>query len=410
MTNEETEELIAKLVCEELTDEDVSRLKGIAASDPDAFKCIVEQVAFSDLVAQSVAPERSEECFTEMVKASLSVLEGPEDEKFVNSVKSKIKLDNSSKSRRLPKSRRTIRPNRRSKKKSPVLAFLAFAAILAFSTAAILYIVNYKGSGISTNVELTAGEIMVDEVRYKAGQKIPGGKMIRVFSSEAEFVMDDGTNVKVRGGSLIKYDPGEKRKFLLTNGRLFASVKKQRRDPLFFETPFSMAEILGTEFSLSINGDRDQLDVKEGKIRFKSLITNEELIVETGQKSHVTRQGKIEYRKVPKLVGEITHLYLLKQDGKVIRELDLEDTISLNKYGKKLKLAALHTSKIQVVLFVRNGAMIDEKQISAFKSKGKIGKAIDLPGKAGEYTIRLIPYDKFGNLKSANQLKLKIVN
>ena len=414
---EEIQDLLSKILCEEMTDDDVIRLSALSQDYPDLLVWIAEQVAFHDLISQNLATERSEGCFVEMVKSSLpkkDVKTRSKDDAFVASVKNKLQLEKS-RTQRSTKSRRTIAPRsksapKRSAKKPILMMLTAAAAIITLTTMLFINLSknDQQGKPLLSQVTVYKGEVAVNGEVIQMGNRIEPGNFLRVFSKEAILKMDDGTLVTLYEGALIRYDEGKGRRFLLTNGKLDAFVKKQKEGPLFFETPFSEAEILGTEFTLAVYGDRDVLDVKEGLISYKSIKSKEDMLVKTGQRSTVYRSGTIRMRQPQRFTGDITGMYLLDSGNKEIKEVFHEDRLSLRKIGKSFNLGVELSRNVELVLFVVNGKLYKDTNLVAFRNGSKEGKVLPWQPKPGEYSIKMMPFDRYGRMLKSVTAKFKV--
>ena len=414
---EEIQDLLSKILCEEMTDEDVIRLSALSQGYPDLLVWIAEQVAFHDLISQNLATERSEKCFVEMVKSSLpkkDMKSRSKDAAFVDSVKNKLQLEKS-RTGRSTKNRRTMAPRSKPlpKKKAakPVLLMLAAAAaIISITTILIFNSLKNDSStdNILSQVTVYSGDIAVNGENIPSGKRIEPGNFLRVFSKEAVLKMDDGTLVTLYEGALIRYDQDKERRFLLTNGKLDAFVKKQKNGPLFFETPFSEAEILGTEFTLMVQGDKDVLDVKEGLINYRSIKTKEDKLVKTGQRSTVYRSGHIAIRQPQRFTGDITGMYLLDEKNNNIKEVFSDDRLSLRKIGKTFNLGVEISRNVELILFVVNGKLYKDTNLVAFRNGSIVGKVLPWHPKPGEYTIKMMPFDRHGRMLKSVTAKFKV--
>ena len=414
---EEIQDLLSKILCEEITDDDVIRLSALSQGYPDLLVWIAEQVAFHDLISQNLATERSEKCFVEMVKSSLpkkDIKSRSKDAAFVDSVKNKLQMEKS-RTGRSAKSRRTIAPRTKAlpKKKTAKTVFMMFAAAAAIVTICTFLILNFTkndslDNDLLSRVTVYSGDIVVNGENIPSGERIEPGNFLRVFSKEAVLKMDDGTLITLYEGALIRYNEGEERRFLLTNGKLDAFVKKQKDGPLFFETPFSEAEILGTEFTLIVYGDKDVLDVKEGLISYKSIKTKEDKLVKSGQRSTVYRSGHIQIRKPQRFSGDITGMYLLDENNNNIKEVFNDDRISIRKIGKTFNLGVEISRNVELLLFVVNGKLYKDTNLVAFRNGSVEGKVLPWHPKPGEYTIKMMPFDKHGRMLKSVTAKFRV--
>ncbi|MCM8528253.1 MAG: FecR family protein [Lentisphaeraceae bacterium] len=414
---EEIQDLLSKILCEEMSDDDVIRLSALSQSNPELLVWIAEQVAFHDLISQNLATERTEKCFVEMVKSSIAKKDGKtrsKDDAFVNSVKNKLQLEKS-RTTKTNKQRRTIAPRskqqpKKKSKKPLLMTMLAFAAIIAVTTVVLVKMpaADNRTQNLISQVSVYSGDVGVNDKRLSAGDRVTPGSFLRIFSKEAVLKMDDGTLVTVFEGALIRYDEGKDRRFLLTNGKLDAFVKKQKNGPLFFETPYSEAEILGTEFTLMVYGDRDVLDVKEGLINYKSIKSKEDMLVKTGQRSTVYRSGTIRIRKPQRFTGDITGMYLLDKENKNIQEVFNDDRLSLRKIGKDFNLGVELSRNVELILFVVNGRLYKDTGLVSFRNGSVEGKVLPWHPKPGEYTIKMMPFDRYGRMLKQVTAKFKV--
>lgn len=139
-----------------------------------------------------------------------------------------------------------------------------------------------------------------DWVVAKRGETLVTGDMVKTGAKSVAIIkFKDNSLVRVRELSeLVITGSTTGRAFSksvdLQKGAVGFNVKKQRTGEEFrFTSPTSVASIRGTEGYYSTGIEGDTLIVLQGKIRFRSKFSSEEIDVEAGYTAIATPDGKI---------------------------------------------------------------------------------------------------------------------
>lgn len=115
------------------------------------------------------------------------------------------------------------------------------------------------------------GEVLIDKVPAKAGQKLYAGLAVESIGprSGAQVLFADGTRIELGADTLVsEVADARGKRIVLERGQLNAEVTKQPADqPLIVSTPHGEAKVLGTVFRLAVEAGSMRLDVKEGRVR-----------------------------------------------------------------------------------------------------------------------------------------------
>ena len=132
------------------------------------------------------------------------------------------------------------------------------------------------------------------------------------------------------------------------------------------------------------------------------------MLVKTGQRSTVYRSGAIRIRKPQRFTGDITGMYLLDKDNKNIQEVFNDDRLSLRKIGKDFNLGVELSRNVELILFVVNGRLYKDTGLVSFRNGSVEGKVLPWHPKPGEYTIKMMPFDRYGRMLKQVTAKFKV--
>lgn len=104
--------------------------------------------------------------------------------------------------------------------------------------------------------------------------------------SRVEIAATDGsTFTLLPGASFAPVAGSDATRFYLATGRLEAEVVPRRTGlPLTLGTPHAEATVIGTRFTLEVSGDRTDLQVLTGSVRFDDRVSRERSVVPTGER------------------------------------------------------------------------------------------------------------------------------
>lgn len=109
-----------------------------------------------------------------------------------------------------------------------------------------------------------------------------------------EIILPDGSEVTLNKNSSFKYPKefsANERKVYLS-GQAFFSVKKDSLKPFRIQGQQSMTEVLGTTFTLTIEGLNECVNLYTGKVAFTSLMTHNSVILNPGQSASISAAGE----------------------------------------------------------------------------------------------------------------------
>ncbi len=132
----------------------------------------------------------------------------------------------------------------------------------------------------------------------------------------------DGTRIRLEGDSAvdrITSDPAKR--VVLRSGSLWVEAARQPAGrPMICETPQAEACVLGTVFSLKVDGESTRLEVREGKVRLTRLRDRRSVVVLSGQYAVAAPGVELAARPLP-----IDQIVLLPRD---VRERGGEWTLA----------------------------------------------------------------------------------
>ncbi|MCM8537425.1 MAG: FecR family protein [Lentisphaeraceae bacterium] len=408
--NEQLEDFLSKLISEDLSDADVAQFKELSRDNPEVLKELAETLAMTELVSQTLQEERSSDCFTASVTSSIKAKERSKtrDQKFVDSVKKRIQHENKKKNSSKP-NRKTVAKFKKSKKKKSKGKFFFFlAAAAALIISGIVTFMPKKEVQTIPELVILEGELKNGNISYKEGDAVVMGTLLRTYQKSARLKFKDGSIIKVGKGSMFSFNNDSSRKVLLTNGRIDAVITPQKKTPIYFETPFTVAEIIGTEFTLWAENWRDVLVVHEGRVHFRSLHTEKSYFVNGGENTTVYRGGQMVKKRKADEIPPIRRLLLIKRDtGKILQEITKDTTIDFSKYGKDINIVAEVERNVKVVIFVVNGKIVSEEVKARYIPHGNsFANIMPWDPRKGRWSLRMIPYHENGKLLAERKMVL----
>lgn len=168
-------------------------------------------------------------------------------------------------------------------------AWEAFAAKLNERSAIPLHA---KKSNKQLYLRIAASLILVGFIGLMAGKWLMNSNhTIQTAAGEQkEITLPDGSKVWLNENSSLAYasDFESNRNIQLT-GEAFFEVKRDEQHPFVITSSRTITTVLGTSFSVIdyANGEQAQLIVKTGKVSYKSVQSNKELIVLAGESAHL---------------------------------------------------------------------------------------------------------------------------
>lgn len=351
MNDSQFEELLGRLLDDELNQDEFQQLVREVQAYPERLEEVQDQLGTGELLALSEDALRDSGLF---VAALQSRLEESRQERapFVDRVNSAIQDHHKS---QLSPSRRNL--------------LLYGSAVAVVATVAVLMI-TFLRSDVSESTTLTVNEVR-GSVRFtgdggrlteslSVGDRVGGGTF-ETLSPEAWAILefDDGTLLTVAGRSHLTISDHSQKRFRLLAGHISADVARQPiGEPMVVETPAANIEVMGTHFDLDASPTRTQLAVNEGRVKLTRLADGNHIEVPAEHTVVATTETS-------------TSLSLIKQGAPRLEWVsDLErDTVfgkwssTLDMIGYKLKTAVTegHITKEEASRRYKKAAEFDDR-------------------------------------------------
>ncbi len=170
---------------------------------------------------------------------------------------------------------------------------LPIAAGIAICAAAILFLMNRRDDFVPPQlcaevIDVEGNAVLTrrnDTIPIEKGMLIKPGEFLQtVEASTVRLEYVDGTMISVYPGSSIRLEKGaENKRIHLLVGAIYADVAKQPENkPMVVNTPYAIATVVGTRFSLQVESSRTRLEVEEGEVELASKSEERILFVTAG--------------------------------------------------------------------------------------------------------------------------------
>ncbi len=250
------EDLIGRLLDEELTPDEWSELLGLVRDDPVRLEGLRDQLEAAELLALSEDSVRGSPLFLEATRSRLA------DDGFVSGVRAALA------------GRPTGRGSRRAPGWRAVFAASAAAAVL---TAVVLRprgeaeIARVTGLNGSLRWIGDGGRLVRD---LKVGTVLGGGTLEALSAdSWMSLAFRDGSAVTVSGPTMLTLAEDDQKQLHLREGILFAKVARQPSGrPMLIHTRTAEMEVLGTQLDVEAEPEATRLSVDEGRVRVTRLV------------------------------------------------------------------------------------------------------------------------------------------
>lgn len=258
MSDSRFEDLVGRLLDDELTPGEWSGLIGLVGDDPDLARELRDQLEAAELLALSMDDIRGSPLFLEAMHSRLA------DERFVAGVRSAIAGD--------PTSRRGHRPW---PWPWPWTAAAVVAAVLLTAFAlwprGRVQIARITGANGSLQWIGDGGRVERD---LGVGTALGGGTLEAMSAdSWASLEFRDGSAVTLSGPAMLTLSEDDRKRLLLRDGSLFARVTRQASGrPMLIRTRAAELEVLGTQLGVEAGPEATRLNVDEGRVRVTRLI------------------------------------------------------------------------------------------------------------------------------------------
>ena len=253
MSDSRFEDLVGRLLDDELTRDEWSELLRLVRDDPALLRELRGQLEASELLALSEDVLRRSPLFLEATRSRLA------DDGFVAGVRAAIAGGST---------------DRRRVRWSWAVAASAAAVVL---TAAALW---SRGRTEVARVTGLYGSLrwIGDGGRVERDLKVGaalGGGTLEAMSADSWVSLEfrDGSAVTVSGPTLLTLSEDDQKELHLREGSLFAKVARQAKGrPMLIHTRTAELEVLGTQLDVEADPEATRLNVDEGRVRVTRLV------------------------------------------------------------------------------------------------------------------------------------------
>jgi hypothetical protein len=256
VSNTRFEDLVGRLLDDELAPDEWTELITIVRDDPALLEELRDQLEACELLALAEDPVRGSPLFIEATRSRLA------DDGFVSGVRAAL-------AGRAPDHRVGWAPD--------WLGLFAASAAAALLTAVVLW---PKGKAEIARVTGLNGSIqwIGDGGRLERDLKIGtslGGGTLEAISADSWMSLEfrDGTAVTVSGPTMLTLAEDDQKQLHLREGSLFAKVTRQVQGrPMLIHTRTAELEVLGTQLDVEAEPEATRLNVDEGRVRVTRLV------------------------------------------------------------------------------------------------------------------------------------------
>jgi hypothetical protein len=172
-----------------------------------------------------------------------------------------------------------------------LLAISLVSLSLSSSSAAWEWLVQ-KTSGDAVYSSGTAALALKQGLLLDRGTKVRtgiNGKVLLVRGVESVFI-----GPSTVASIAAEPTPGMKTTVLLQRGKVSLDVRKKAAPHFSVETPFMVAVVKGTKFTVSVGSRSSEVFVSEGRVEVRAFKSGDTVNVSSGQSARVNAQGKVE--------------------------------------------------------------------------------------------------------------------
>ena len=263
MDNIRFEDLMSRLLDEELSSAELSELAALIHDHPERQLELQSQLETADLLAQAKDELRTSSLFVAAVDSRL------DEDPFVKRVQSAISTGMIE-----PRSTQAGFRIARWQLVAGIAAVLVLLVSVFFlrpdkqeTVTEIAKITGLSGSVLWTG---DGGRLAEDLV---VGANVSGGTVEGMTpESWVELTFRDGSTVTISGNSMLTFSDHDQKLLRLKEGNFSANVKPQPKGrPMLVHTRSATFEVLGTKFEVEASLASTTLNVSEGQVRAKRL-------------------------------------------------------------------------------------------------------------------------------------------
>jgi hypothetical protein len=287
MDEQRFEDLLSRLLDDELTRDESSELVELAKNRPDRQQELQSQLEAAEMLAQAEDDLRASSLFLAAVESRIG------EDPFVTRVRSAMK---------------SASPASRLVRWAVAITVILIAGVYLLRTAStpagdpeIVRITELHGSLQWTG---DGGRVRRD---LEVGRWLRGGTLESLATdSWGKLEFRDGSTVTISGQAALTIFEDEQKELYLGQGRLSATVSPQPTGkPMLILTPTSRLEILGTQFNVDAQSSSTVVTVNEGRVRVTRL--SDESVVEVPANHRVvaaaSRQADFKVTACPRSVA-----------------------------------------------------------------------------------------------------------
>jgi hypothetical protein len=256
MDEQRFEDLLRRLLDDELAEDELSELVALVKSQPDRQQELQSQLEAAEMIAQSEDDLRASSLFLAAVESRIG------EDPFVSRVRSAMK----------PTSPRTRLAGWAVALVAVSVALIA-SIYFAMSTSSLESEQEIaKITEINGSLQWTGDGGQVQR-SLEVGLWLRGGTLESLATdSWGKLEFRDGSRVTISGQAALTISEGKQKELYLGQGRLSATVAPQPAGkPMLIQTPTSRLEILGTQFNVDAESSSTVVTVNEGRVRVTRL-------------------------------------------------------------------------------------------------------------------------------------------
>jgi len=368
MTDASFEDLVSRLLDDDLSSEEVSELVALTRDHPERHDDLRAQLGTAEMLSQSEDELRDGSLFVAALRSRIG------DERFVSGVRSGVRHIDA----REAKAARGVGGGRHdrfreggsSRDGNTAGTHVARWPLAVATAAVVVLIVNL--AFFQPDVEAVIARItrLNGSVQWtgdggrllpgiESGRELSGGTLETLHPDAwTELRFHDGSAVTVSGMSALTISEREQKALHLRYGSLSADVAAQQPGlPMLVHTPTAELEVLGTRFNVDAGPSRTVLSVNEGHVRLRRLADGELVDVPAGHQVIASAEDEGGLAVRPRGEGRASWQGDLK--GDVVHGRWAPDLWSL---GQKLKkaVASGEISEHEAVRKYKDAARLDD--------------------------------------------------
>lgn len=365
MSDARFEDLVGRLLDDELTPDEWSELLGLVRDAPALLEQLRDQLEASELLALSEDPVRGSPLFLEATRSRLA------DDGFVSGVRATLA------------GRSTARKRGRA---SGWLGMFAASAAATVLTAVVLWprakpeVARVTGLNGSLQWIGDGGRLERD---LKVGTVLGGGTL-EALSADSWMSLEfrDGSAVTISGPTMLTLAEDGQKQLHLREGSLFAEVARQAQGrPMLIHTRTAELEVLGTQLDVEADPEATRLNVNEGRVRVTRLVDGS--VADVPARHQVVASADRSEALTPTLRAEAVDRWRSRLTASVGKPLPPEGDLPARLRAMPIILSRPKQGTFAVFVAAFGVAQADSPPVrlevgSRFRIRGRLGSAHDL--------------------------------